>query len=71
MVGLLVRYWSRDSVFGIATGYRLDDKGVGVRVPVGSRIFYSPRRQYWFCVPPNLLANGYRWLFPRDKAAGA
>jgi hypothetical protein len=26
------------SVFGIATGYRLEDRGVGVRVPVGSRI---------------------------------
>jgi hypothetical protein len=30
---------SRDSVVGIATGYRLDDRGVGVRVPVESRIF--------------------------------
>jgi hypothetical protein len=26
------------------TGYGLDDRGVGVRVPVGSRIFSSPRR---------------------------
>jgi hypothetical protein len=34
----------RDSVVGIATGYGLDDRGVGVRVPVGSRIFSSPRR---------------------------
>jgi hypothetical protein len=25
---------------GIATGYRLGDRGVGVRVPVGSRIFF-------------------------------
>jgi hypothetical protein len=25
------------------TGYGLDDRGVGVRVPVGSRIFSSPR----------------------------
>jgi hypothetical protein len=31
-----------DSVVGIATSYRLDDQGVGVRVPVGSRIFSSP-----------------------------
>jgi hypothetical protein len=30
---------SRASVVGIATGYGLDDRGVGVRVPVGSRIF--------------------------------
>jgi hypothetical protein len=35
---------SRDSVVGIATDYGLDDRGVGVRVPVGSRIFSSPPR---------------------------
>jgi hypothetical protein len=34
----------RNSVVGIATGYGLDDRGVEVRVPVGSRIFSSPRR---------------------------
>jgi hypothetical protein len=28
-------------VVGIATGYGLDDQGVGVRVPVGSRILFS------------------------------
>jgi hypothetical protein len=33
--------WNRDSAVGIATGYGLDDQGVGVRVPVGSRIFFS------------------------------
>jgi hypothetical protein len=27
--------WGRDSVVGIATSYGLDDRGVGVRVPVG------------------------------------
>jgi hypothetical protein len=31
---------SRDSAVGIATGYRLDDQGVGVRVPVRARIFH-------------------------------
>jgi hypothetical protein len=35
---------SRDSAEGIATVYGLDDRGVGVRVPVGSRIFSSLRR---------------------------
>jgi hypothetical protein len=30
---------SWDSAVGIVTGYGLDDRGVGVRVPVGSRIF--------------------------------
>jgi hypothetical protein len=29
---------------GIAISYGLDDLGVGVRVPVGSRIFSSPDR---------------------------
>jgi hypothetical protein len=32
---------SRDSVVGIATGYRLDDRRVRVRVPVGVRRFSS------------------------------
>jgi hypothetical protein len=30
---------NRDSVLGIVNGYGLDDPGVGVRVPVGARIF--------------------------------
>jgi hypothetical protein len=39
---VVLYYTSRDSVVGIATGYGLDDRGVGVRVPVWSRIFSSP-----------------------------
>jgi hypothetical protein len=35
---------SRDSVVGIAIGYGLDDRGLGVRVLVGPRIFSFPRR---------------------------
>jgi hypothetical protein len=35
---------SQSSVVGIATGYGIDDCGVGVRVPAGSRMFSSPRR---------------------------
>jgi hypothetical protein len=35
---------SRDSVVGITTGYRLDDREDGVQVPVGSRMFSSPCR---------------------------
>jgi hypothetical protein len=37
-------FCSRDSVVGIATCYGLDDRGVGVGVPIGSRIFSSPNR---------------------------
>jgi hypothetical protein len=36
--------WSRDSVVGVATGYGLDDRGVGVWVPVGSTIFSTSSR---------------------------
>jgi hypothetical protein len=35
---------SWDNSVGTATGYVLDDRGVDVRVLVGSRIFTSPRR---------------------------
>jgi hypothetical protein len=36
---------SRDSVVGIATDYGLDGRGVGVRFPVGPRIFSTPYRR--------------------------
>jgi hypothetical protein len=38
----------RDGAVGIAVGYGLDDRGVGVLVPLGSRIFSSP------CCPDRL-----------------
>jgi hypothetical protein len=56
---------------GIATGYWLDDRGVGIRVPVGSRMFTSPRRPDRLWGPPNLLLNGYGGSFLGGKAAGA
>jgi hypothetical protein len=55
---------SRNTVVGTATGYGLDDRGVGVRVPLGSRML-SPRGPDRLRGPPNLLSNGYRGLFPR------
>jgi hypothetical protein len=64
--------WGRswDSVVGIATGYGLDDRGVGVRAPVGSRIFSSPLRPDRLWSPPNLLSNGYRGSFTGVKRQG-
>jgi hypothetical protein len=51
--------WSWDSTVGIANGYRLDDREVRVRVPVGSRIFTSPCCPDHLWSPPSLLSNGY------------
>jgi hypothetical protein len=56
------RSW--DSIVGIVTSYGPDDRRVRVRVPVGSRIFSSPRRPDWLWGPSNLLFNGHRELFP-------
>jgi hypothetical protein len=49
---------SRDSAVGTATGYGLNDRGVGVQVPLGSRIFSSLRRPDGLWGPPSLLSNG-------------
>jgi hypothetical protein len=69
---LSINFWlescsrgSRDSVVGIATGYRLDDRGIRVRVLAGSRMFYYSRRPDRLWCPPSLLCSGYRRLFPR------
>jgi hypothetical protein len=62
-----ILYLYRDSIVGIAIGYGFDDRGVGVRVSVGSRIFCSSHRREWLWCPPNLLSNGYRGFFPGVK----
>jgi hypothetical protein len=63
---------SRDSVVGTETGYRLDDRRVGVRVPVGSRIFSFPHCLDRLWGPPSVLCNGYEGgFFSGGKAAGA
>jgi hypothetical protein len=45
---------SRDSAVGVATGYGLDGQGVGVRVPIGSRIFLSPCRSDYEATQPHI-----------------
>jgi hypothetical protein len=51
---------SGNSGVGIATGYGLDGRGVGVRISAGSRIFSSPRCSDRLWGAPNLPSNGYR-----------
>jgi hypothetical protein len=47
---------NRDNSAGIAAGYGLDDREVGVPVPVGTRIVSSPRRPDLLWGPFNLLS---------------
>jgi hypothetical protein len=61
---------SWDSVVGVATGYGLDDRGVGVRVPVGSRIFSSPRRPDRLWGHPASYQMGIRDSSPGIKRPG-
>jgi hypothetical protein len=56
---------SRDSAVGTVTGYGLDERRIEVRVQVGSRIFFSPRRPDQFWGPSSLLLIAYGGLFPR------
>jgi hypothetical protein len=61
---------SRDSVVGIATGYGLDDRGVGIRVPGGSRIFTSPIVQTGSVVHATSYIIGTWGSFPGVKRPG-
>jgi hypothetical protein len=66
---------SQNSVVGTATGYGSDDRRVGVRVPVGSRIFLLQVVQTRSGVHPASypmgigLYDGYRPI-PVGKATG-
>jgi hypothetical protein len=66
---LFIILGSRDSSVGIVTGYGLDDRGVGVRIPVGSRIFCSPQCPHRLLGPPS-YSMGIGDYFPGGKAAG-
>jgi hypothetical protein len=51
---------------GMETGYWLNDREVGVRVPIGSRIFSSPHRPDY----PATYTKGTGEYFSGYKAAG-
>jgi hypothetical protein len=61
---------SRDSSVGIATGYALNNQGVGVRVPVGSRIFFLHVVQTGSEVHPSSYPMGTGGSFSGGKAVG-
>jgi hypothetical protein len=62
MVSKLV---SLDSSVCRATSYGLDDRGLGVQISVGSRMFSSSRLPGRLWGPPSFLSNGYWWPFPQ------
>jgi hypothetical protein len=64
----------RDSVvgvIGITTGYWLDDRGVGVRVPVGQEFYLLHVVQTGSGALQASYPMGTGGAFPRGKAAGA
>jgi hypothetical protein len=61
---------SRDSVVGIATGYGLDDRGVGVQVPVEQKFSLLHVVQTGSGVHPISYPIGTGGSFPGGKAVG-
>jgi hypothetical protein len=60
---------SRNSAVGIATGYGLDNRGVGIRVPVGLRIFTLHLVQTGSGVQPTSYLMGSWGSFPGGKSS--
>jgi hypothetical protein len=59
---------SRDSVVGVATGYGLDDRRLGVRVPVGSRFSLLHVVQTDSGAHRTFYPMGTEGLFPRGQS---
>jgi hypothetical protein len=62
---------SRDTVVRVAAGYGLDNLGVGVRVPAGSRFFLLHVVQTGSGVYLTSYPMSIGGSFPGGKAAGA
>jgi hypothetical protein len=60
---------SRESAVGTATGYRLDGRGVGVRVPVRARFFLHVA-QTGSGAHPAFYSMGIEGSFPGGKRPG-
>jgi hypothetical protein len=59
---------SRDSAVGIMNGCWLDNRGVGVRVPVGQRIFISLYRLHLLWGPRNLSSIEFQGISLRKQS---
>jgi hypothetical protein len=55
------------NMVGMATGYRLDNRGAGIQVLVGSRICTSPYHPDWPWGPASFLFSEYQGLFPQGR----
>jgi hypothetical protein len=68
MVTEILRSW--DSVVGIASGYGLDGRGVGVRVPVGHEFSLFHVVQTGSGIHPSYYPTDTGGSFPEGKAQG-
>jgi hypothetical protein len=62
---------SGSNAVGMAACHGLDHPGVGMRAPVGSRIFTSPYHPHRLWGTPSLLWNAYRGLLPHSLPTSA
>jgi hypothetical protein len=70
-ISFFKKSWSLDSAVGIATCYGLDDRGVGVRFPVGTVFFPLHVVQTGFGTHPASYPVGTVGSFPGGEAVGA
>jgi hypothetical protein len=64
---IMITWRNRDSAVGMETGYGLDDREVGIRIPVRSKIFSSLRLPDRFWAHPTFYPMGTDSFFPGVK----